>query len=352
MARTTWFNITRPAASADSLTIDIFDEIGFFGVSAKSFVTALKAAGQPKNITLKLDCPGGDCNDGFTIYDAIKATGANVTVEIVGLAASMASVIMLAGNTIRIAENGRVMIHRVTAGAYGNADELDAAAQVAKQFEDRIVQLYMQRTGQDEEQVREWMQTSQGTWFFGSEAVENGFADEVITGQKAKAFRGEWAAKFTMLPAALFDTSAPASPPRVIPTASSMKSLIKLAALVGVTGLTDDATEDQINAAIAAHKPQAPNVVIDFEDAKVQAAFDARIKEVTKTDAAKITALEGEITSLKALIKNGAGAAAGAGAPIPGAGSEKPKTLTLDEHRALSAHDRAKFFREGGKLAE
>ena len=205
----TWFNIT---AKDDTAEIDIFDEIGGWGVSTRKFVDALRAAGNVKTINLNIDSPGGDCNDGFTIFDAITASKATINVNVVGLAASMASVIMLAGKTIRIAENGRVMVHRVTAFAGGNADDLAAAADVAKKFEDRIVALYMKRTGKTEAEVRDWMKADLGTWFFGQEAVDNGFADSVITGTKARAFQPTWARHFKVLPAALFDTSAPSSP--------------------------------------------------------------------------------------------------------------------------------------------
>jgi len=297
-----WFAIT--ASSSGSLVIDIFDEIGMFGITAKDFVAKLRAAGTAREITLNIDCPGGDCNEGFTMYDALIASGAQITVNITGLAASMASVIMLAGNKIRIAENGRVMIHRVTGGARGNADEMDAAAKVMKQFEDRIVGLYVARSGKDETEIRELMKAQMGTWFFGEEAIAAGFADELMRGQKAAAFQPQWAAKFTMLPAALFsespvlrssesegriDTGAPATPS---PASSiNMKALLALASLIGIT-VKGDETEDQLTAAIVAHKPQSPNVVIDFEDAAVKAAFTARITEATKDDKTKLTALE------------------------------------------------------------
>ena len=177
-----------------------------WGVSAKDFAEQLRGVGKIKSLTLNLDSPGGDCNDGLTIYDAIKASGASVTVNVIGLAASMASVIMLAADAgkIRIYENARVMIHRVTGGAFGNSDDLDAATKLVKQFEDRIVSLYVARTGKDEAEIRDMMKAQLGTWFFGQEAVDAGFADSVISGVKAKAFKAQWAGLFTMLPAALF----------------------------------------------------------------------------------------------------------------------------------------------------
>ena len=199
-----WYSITNKGDA--ECVIDIFDEIGMWGVSAKDFAEQLRGVGKIKSLTLNLDSPGGDCNDGLTIYDAIKASGASVTVNVIGLAASMASVIMLAADAgkIRIYENARVMIHRVTGGAFGNTDDLAAAAQLTKQFEDRIVSLYVARTGKDEAEIRDMMKAQLGTWFFGQEAVDAGFADSVISGVKAKAFKAQWAGLFTMLPAALF----------------------------------------------------------------------------------------------------------------------------------------------------
>ena len=199
-----WYSITNKGDA--ECVIDIFDEIGMWGVSAKDFAEQLRGVGKIKSLTLNLDSPGGDCNDGLTIYDAIKASGASVTVNVIGLAASMASVIMLAADAgkIRIYENARVMIHRVTGGAFGNSDDLDAATKLVKQFEDRIVSLYVARTGKDEAEIRDMMKAQLGTWFFGQEAVDAGFADSVISGIKAKAFKAQWAGLFTMLPAALF----------------------------------------------------------------------------------------------------------------------------------------------------
>ena len=343
----TWFNFAQASAS-DSLTIDIHDEIGEYGITAKDFAAQLKATGSVKNITLNLDCPGGDCNDGFTIYDALKNSGAQITVNITGLAASMASVIMLAGNTIRIAENGRVMIHRVTGAARGNADDLDAAAAITKQFEARIVALYVERTGKDEAAIRELMKAQLGTWFFGQQAVDAGFADSIITGAKAKAFQPKWANLFTMLPAALFDTPSPATPPRI-----SMKNLIKLAALLGVTGIPDGATEDQFAAALEGFKPKDKNVVIDFEDAAVKEAFKNFITAETKPLTDKITAVEAENTRLNNLIKSGA--TGGGNPPVPGAGGaggDKSKAKTHAEWKALSPHKQARFINSGGKLTE
>lgn len=288
-----WFSIRN--SSADSLVIDLHDEIGAWGITAKDFAATLKAAGKPRAITLNVDCPGGDCNDGFTIYDSLIASGADITVNITGLAASMASVIMLAGNTIRIAENGRVMVHRVTGGAMGNADELDAAAKVIKQFEDRIVSLYMKRTKKDEAEIRDMMKAQLGTWFFGNEAVEAGFADEVIQGTKAKAFRGEWAAKFTYLPAALFDTRATNMENPAAPISES--ETVEAPAAPVEENTPAETPEVPVEAVPAPETAEAKGIL-----ARIAAAFsgDAAMKAELATARDALAAKDGEITSLKA----------------------------------------------------
>lgn len=346
--KNTWFNIAKKPTNAAALVIDIFDPIGSWGISAQQFIQQLRAAGPVTEIELNVNCPGGDCEEGFTIYDTLNASGANITANVIGTAASMASVIICAADKVLIAENGRVMIHRVTAGVEGNTDDLTAAAQITKKFEDRAVAIYIAQTGKAEDEIRYLMKSELGTWFFGQEAVDAGFADGLITGQKAAAFKNSWASLFTVLPAALFDTTPPPTPPR-----PKMKSIIKLAALIGVTGIPDDATEDQIFTAIAAHKPVSPNVVIDFEDADVKKAFKALVAAETKPLTDKVSALETENTNLKALIKDGSAAAGVIGEPVKGAKGKDEKTvLTRAAFNKLNHSARNEFMRNGGKIED
>lgn len=347
--KNTWFNIAKKPTNAAALVIDIFDPIGFWGVSAQQFVQQLRAAGPVTEIELNVDCPGGDCEEGFTIYDALNASGANITANVIGTAASMASVIICAADKVLIAENGRVMIHRVTAGVDGNADDIAAAAQITKQFEDRIVAIYIEQTGKTEDEIRNLMKSELGTWFFGQEAVDAGFADGLITGQKAAAFKNSWASLFTVLPAALFDTPTPPTPPR-----PKMKSIIKLAALIGVTGIPDDATEDQIFTAIAAHKPAPQNVVIDFEDAAVKGAFEKAVAAHTKPITDELEKVKAENTRINALIKSGAAGAAGGNTPVtpPQGANTNSKTKTKAEFDAMNPREKSEFSRNGGRISD
>jgi ATP-dependent Clp endopeptidase proteolytic subunit ClpP len=336
-----WFSIKNKGETAE---IDIFDEIGFWGVSAKTFVDQLRALGSPKSITLNIDCPGGDCNDGFTIYDAIKATGANVTANITGLAASMASVIMLAAKKITIAENGRVMIHRVTTGAYGNADDVDAAAKVARQFEDRIVNLYMERTGKDEAAVRDWMKAAMGTWFFGKEAVENGFADSVVSGSKARAFQTKWAGMFTMLPAALFDTKRNSTTENFNPPIMTEAELIaaqeKLAA-------------DQ--AKLAADQKALTDLAAEQADkAKTEAPAALKKEDLTAAIAEAVKPLNAELETLKAAIKSGVAGAAGGRSAVDLNNKDEAdvKTITRAAFNKLNSKEQHAHCKAGGRITD
>lgn len=359
-----WFSIRNK--SAEKAEIDIFDEIGFWGVTAKAFVTELRAkTGGVKEVVVNLNTPGGDCSEGFTIYDALQAlrtAGVTVTMNITGLAASMGSVIMLAADKIRIAENGRVMIHRVTGGGYGNADELDAVAEVVKQFEDRIVGLYVARTKKTEEEVRDMMKTPIGTWFFGEEAVAAGFADEVISGVKAQAFQSRWAEKFAMLPAALFDMRE--KPEHANPADTSMKKILLALASALSIKIENDATEEQIAAAFAAFKPAPVTAELNLEDAETKQRFDtavsasvtAAIKPLTdRLDKAEkdLATAQAEVTRLTSLNGNGALGAGQGAPPISGAGKDGgKKELTRAEFDALTPRAKAEFFRNGGKLTD
>lgn len=105
-----WFRMQ--ASSNSEADIFIYDEIGYWGVTAKQFVNDLRALGDVTHINLYINSPGGDVFDGIAIYNALKHHGAPITVHIDGLAASMASVIAMVGNPVIMPENTMMMIHK------------------------------------------------------------------------------------------------------------------------------------------------------------------------------------------------------------------------------------------------
>lgn len=169
----------------------IYDEIGpeFWGlVSAKQVIRELDAIGKGNPVTVRINSPGGSVIEGQAIYNALRRhseQGGKVAVEIDSLAASMASYIAMAGDTIRIAENAMFMVHLPWTVAMGNAEALRKTADVLDKFGESAIDVYAKRTGTDAEIVREML--TEETWLTAQEALEHGFADEIGTALNVSA---------------------------------------------------------------------------------------------------------------------------------------------------------------------
>lgn len=165
----------------------MIDEIGkLFGASAAASgadfgVIMNSAENAVDTLEIEINSPGGSVFDGYTIYNEIKSLrerGVEVTATITGMAASMASVIAMACNTIRIVPHGRMMIHEASNIVAGNADRLRKEADLLDGISSDIAQIYADRTGKDIEDVRAMMKRE--TWMPAKDAVANGFADEIF----------------------------------------------------------------------------------------------------------------------------------------------------------------------------
>ena len=187
-----WYAVSK--ATDGVATIAIYDEIGGFGVSSKEFAKSIKGLG---DINLTINSPGGDVLEGLAIYNALKQHQGNVKVEVNTLAASMASVIALAGDDVVIADNGFFMIHNPWTVAGGDADYLEKTASDMRKFQSILEDIYVENTNLTIEQVREMM--TDETWLSAEEAMEYGFADGIFKAEKPKAkasdFRGRIAAR-------------------------------------------------------------------------------------------------------------------------------------------------------------
>lgn len=175
-------------AAGDDADITILDVIGDDmlgdGVSAKRISAALRKIGA-RDVTVTLNSPGGDFFEGVAIYNMLRQHPHKVTVNVVGLAASAASVIAMAGDQINIAEAGFVMIHNAWAAAIGNRHDMRAAADILEPFDKAMATLYAKRTGESLETVAEWMDKE--TWFSGDSAVEVGLADAILPDSAVEA---------------------------------------------------------------------------------------------------------------------------------------------------------------------
>lgn len=171
--RNDWYEIKNKAATRAE--VFIYDEIGYFGVTASDFVADLRdiTAG---TIELHLNSPGGDAFDGVAIYNALRDHSATVDVIIDSLAASAASFIAQAGDTITMNRGSQMMIHDAWGLAIGNAVDMTEMADVLDRHSDIIAGIYAERAGGEVAEWRDLMRAE--TWFTADEAVEAGLADD------------------------------------------------------------------------------------------------------------------------------------------------------------------------------
>jgi ATP-dependent Clp protease protease subunit len=180
----------RIVARKDSAEMFIYDVIGegwFGGISSKSVIETIAQLGDIKTLNVRINSPGGDVFEGFAIYNALNRAPMRIEVDIDAEAASIASIIAMAGDEIRIAENAFLMIHDPFSFAVGTSEDMRKQADIMDQVRENLVQTYVKRTGQKETEVSDWMHDE--TWFNAEDAVTYGFADESSQALKIAACR-------------------------------------------------------------------------------------------------------------------------------------------------------------------
>ncbi len=180
----------RAAADGAALDFIIYGEIGggFWGdegITAQRVIDALQARPDAKTINVYMNSPGGQVLEALAIYNALARHAARVIVTVDGMAASSASVVAMAGDEIRVAENGFVMIHDPSDVLVGTADEFRHAADVLDKATTQIVATYTARTRLPESEVRAMMAAE--TWMTGAEAKAKGFATEIVPAKRMAA---------------------------------------------------------------------------------------------------------------------------------------------------------------------
>lgn len=167
------------AAEADGNTISIYDVIGEDywsgeGITARRIAGALRAIGK-KPVTVNVNSPGGDMFEGLAIYNLLREHPAEVTVRVMGLAASAASVIAMAGDKIEMGLGSMLMIHNSWGVVVGNQDDMREAADTFAEFDAAMADIYAARTGQKNDDVAAMMKAE--TWLRAERAIDAGFAD-------------------------------------------------------------------------------------------------------------------------------------------------------------------------------
>jgi ATP-dependent protease ClpP protease subunit len=181
-ATKTWFNVVNQ--TDNSADVEIYDEIGGWGVSAKEFIKGLKDL-EGKHLNLRINSPGGSIIDGQAIIAALNRHTAGFTAWVEGLAASMASVIACAADKCFVADGSMMMIHRAATVSIGDADDLRKDASLLEKFEKGIVNIYANKTGMPCEEIEKML--AEETWMDALEAVALGFADGITDNTPAMA---------------------------------------------------------------------------------------------------------------------------------------------------------------------
>jgi len=179
-----WFSIQNKKGDDDTTEVMIYDEIGFWGTTAKDFVKKLNKIETAK-ISLRLNSPGGAIFDGVAIFNALLNHDAKVTVFVDALAASAASFIAQAGDEVIMAKGSVMMIHDGMAVCIGNEEDLLKTAETVGKLSNNIAGIYADRAGGSVEEWRDLMR--QEMWYTAEEAVESNLADRVLENEDEEA---------------------------------------------------------------------------------------------------------------------------------------------------------------------
>lgn len=176
------------AVEAGDNVITMFGAIGedFWsggGITAKTVTAQLRAIGD-RPVEVQINSPGGDMFEGIAIYNVLREHAQAVTVKIMGMAASAASVIAMAGDTIEIGAASFLMIHNCWVVAVGNADDMRETADYLAPFDQAMAEVYAFRSSQTAADCAKWMKAE--TYMSGSVAIDRGFADSLLSADKTK----------------------------------------------------------------------------------------------------------------------------------------------------------------------
>lgn len=164
----------------------LYDRMGVSDYTSPKKVKAqLKDCAFSNDLTVNVSSGGGDVFAASEIYTMLRDSGKKVTVNIQGLAASAASVISMAGDTVRISPTAQIMIHKASNGIRGNADGMNHNAAVLDGIDKSIAAAYVAKTGMKESDLIQLM--SNETWLTAKDAVDKGFADEIMFNDEANS---------------------------------------------------------------------------------------------------------------------------------------------------------------------
>jgi ATP-dependent Clp protease protease subunit len=190
LALNRWDSTIRASEEKDSdeRTIGIYDVIGEDwwtggGFTSKRMAAALRSLGKGP-VTVAINSPGGDMFEGIAMYSMLKDHAGEVTIKVMGLAASAASIIAMGGDQVKIARPAFLMIHNAWVIAIGNRHDLRSVAEQLEPFDAAMADVYAARTGEDQKAMGKLMDRE--SWIGGSAAVDQNFADALLDSEEVQ----------------------------------------------------------------------------------------------------------------------------------------------------------------------
>lgn len=277
-----WYSIEAKQGSK-SAKINIYEQIGksFWsdeGIGAKKFVNDLDAL-DVEEIQLHINSPGGNVFEGNTIYNALRAHKAKVIVTVDGVAASIASVIAMAGDRVQMPENAMMMIHDPLGLVVGNSAAMRKQADALDKIKQSIVTAYMTRATEEQSKIEDMM--SRETWLTAQEAMDIGLADEVLTGVGAQNCAFDMLSQFRNVPAQVWALSGTKPPQKRKEDPKMEISLEK----------------------IRKEHPDIANALLD--EGRVEGRKEGAKAELERIKAVRAQALPGHEALIEAMVEDG-----------------------------------------------
>jgi ATP-dependent Clp protease protease subunit len=153
------------------------------GITAKRVAAQLRAIGD-RPVEVQINSPGGDMFEGLAIYNVLREHPQAVTIKVMGMAASAASIIAMAGDSVEIGAASFLMIHKCWVTAQGNEDDMREVADFLAPFDQAMADVYAQRSGKTSAECAAWMKAE--TYMSGTTAIDRGFADALLAADQTK----------------------------------------------------------------------------------------------------------------------------------------------------------------------
>jgi ATP-dependent Clp endopeptidase proteolytic subunit ClpP len=372
----TCFTFKASADESAPAEVLIYDQIGrdFWtgdGVVAKEFAQELAKIPAARQITVGINSPGGNVHDGLAIYNLLSARRDRVTCRVDGIAASIASIIALAGSKLVMPSSALLMIHDPSGACMGTADDMLEMAAALEKHKEALVNVYETKTKKPRAEIEQAMKDE--TWFTAADAKAFGLVDEVTA--EVAATNSFNLSQFRRVPESLKNQTKPPAPNKSGATTSIMQrnEMIALATALGIK-FDNAATDEQLKAALLAHKPAAPpapdnSTAEDVKAIKAQLETERRDRVTSDVqacaDAGRIpgASVKDWVVDILAApnAEGGANILARLQAlperkpghdPVGGGGKEAPKAMKRSDFMNLSQTKRNEFIRDGGKLTD